>query len=956
MKAVYILLLLSFTLTSNAAIFTVTTTADAGAGSLRQAIVDLNATVLAAPHEIRFAIGAANSLQTITLTAALNDIAKSDVTLDGRTQGAGCGPYITINFGGLFKGFRSSTGMNNITIQGLCLQNGDRAILLQGGSGHIIRGCYIGLNSAGNAPHTYTGSGILDAIALQGCSNTTIGGINPCDRNYVGAFRHGIVLEGTGSNHTLYNNVVGLCADGSTLAGNAQDGIRVDDSNTNVTIGGAGSVQKNISSGNGYNGININTVNNTGCSVIGNTIGLDETGLLERSNGRSATAGIYAGIVTNASLMVQNNVIAGNGLTYPNYVFGVYFAAGNNHLLLNNIIGLDVTGIANASNFGSYDDGVRYVGVSNGHVISGNVICNAGNGQANVAVAPNAGRGIAFMDDVTNVVVYNNKIGVDITGNTRKGNYEHGLFFNDDATNVTIGGSVANRNIFGDNGYRAGATANLRHGIGAVVGGKILSGFTISHNYVGVGADGITNVGNSNFGIGIRGLVSSLIEQNICWYNRVGIFLATSGTSALNGNTIQSNNISYNNDATSNCAGIVFQQGCNYNKILNNTIQYNKQGIWIRAQTPPATGGNNDNNLIRGNEISYNTGTTVGTPYSSYEASGNGVVISGESDRNYIGGTHSSHDNFIHHNGSTGILVYGSTVVAENSTENKIRRNSIYCNGGDGIDLFNDGNNSKAHPGAYIDPLITTPILQATTGGNLASDTVEIFYDDACGDCEGKTYLGYATVSAAGQWTFSPIPATNNLTARGTANTNAVYANTSEFSSCVGIPLPIRLLYFTYTLQGDQVELNWRYDSEEGLYTTELYSSEDGINWEKVTELNSQRSLQYSTIDPEALSGQRYYRLIYLTEEGTFNGPVISVNAHKNQIQVFQLSPDGPVELYIHQPEQNDLVTVLNTEGKIIFQGKITSGHTTFGYEWAAGMYTLLVSGKKSTTLKFIKY
>ncbi|MBX9852097.1 MAG: T9SS type A sorting domain-containing protein [Cytophagaceae bacterium] len=954
--------------TLSAQIFTVTSTGDAGAGTLRQAILNLNAFAGAGPYEIRFAIGAAGSAQTITVTGtAFADINKSNVLIDGRSQGtAVCNPLITINFGGTFRGFRTIAGMNNISFVGLVMQNVDRAITFQGGTGHSVKGCYFGLTSNGSAAATVT-AGVLDAITFDGSSNCVIGGTNICDRNLICGWRHGIYMINTGSNYAIYNNFIGLAKDGSTIVANQQDGIRADNNITNITIGGNGSFERNIISGNGFNGINMNATGNTGCIITNNYIGLDSTGMIAKSNGSSATSGTYAGIVVNGTgTIVQNNVVAGDGFTFNNYVYAIHFAAGNNHQLLNDIVGLNRTGIANATNFGSFDDGVRFTGVSSGHTVTGNIVCNSGNGQANTGAgaAPNAGRGIVFMGNITSVTITANKLGVDITGNTAKGNYEHGLFFNSNATNVTVGGAtIAERNYIGGNGYRNGSTANLRHGIGAVAAG-VLTNVTITNNFIGLGADGVTDVGNSNFGMGLQGMVSCTISNNYSCYNRVGLFMAGCGSTLANGNTIINNTFSYNNDPTANCAGIVLQQNSDFNKILNNVITYNKQGIWLRAQTPPTTQGDNDNNTIRGNTIAYNTGTG-GAPYTAQEASGNGIVISGLCNRNYIGGPFAADDNIIHSNGGAGIYI-----VDVGSTENKIRRNSIYCNGGKGIDLNATANGNKMDPGPYIDPTLTPPNLIATTGGNTATDTVEVFWDNACGDCEGKTYLGLAVVTGAGQWNYSvppnaPLPATTNLTVRGTANTNSLYANTSEFSSCTGLFSPVNLSFFKAYEVGADVKLVWVTQSEENNSHFIIQRSKDKEQWEEIATVQgagtTTEKTDYIYVDHNPGAGIFYYRLVQVDFDGTKSNSQIESVSFSETLKFLiypnpfsenvKIVPAGMIEGEIQ-------AEIFDVTGKLIFSNSYAgnSEEIVLGNDLSEGMYLLKIKFENQVqVVKLIK-
>ncbi|MFN3402471.1 MAG: T9SS type A sorting domain-containing protein [Cytophagaceae bacterium] len=866
-----LLLFITIPVLAQLTIFNVTNTNSTGAGSLRQAISDVNGSANSGPFEIRFSIGVSGSSQTINiLSTNLPDISRNNTTVKGLTQGASvCNPIITINFNGLARGFRTAAGINNITIEGLVIQNCSRAIHFQQGSGHIVKSCFIGTSSNGNATGPWSlSSTLLDGITLDGSENCIIGGSNSCDRNVITGYRYGIYMLGTGNANEVKNCYVGIGADGSTILSNNVDGIRVDNANTNVVIGGSGAFERNVISGNLQHGININNSAATGAVILNNYIGFDATGLLERSNGTTATSGSWCGININAgSARVEGNVIGGNGALYTMYKYGVHFASGSNHQLINNIIGLDKTGLAKADNFGSNNDGVRFTGSSTGHSVIGNTICNAGNGLPPTATAPQEGRGIAFMGSVSNTVIQSNKLGVDITGNTPKGNYEHGLFFNSTGSDVQIGGTDAERNYVGGNGYRNGSTAQLRHGIG---GNKpsIKTGFNIINNYIGIGADGVTNVGNANFGLSFEQLNASVIRENICHYNKVGLFFATCGGTAgvsSSGNLVTNNDFSYNNDpsASSYCAGIVLQEGSNNNKIINNTINYNKQGIWIRAQDPafPATGDNNYN-IIRGNTISYNTGTAGGTTFTAPEASGNGIVISTNSDRNYIGGPLSSHDNFIHHNSGNGIVIFEGA-----STENKIRRNSIYCNGLKGVELFNAGNNNKPHPGAFLNPASTNPQLMATSGGNLSSDTVEVFYDPDCA-CQGKIFLGLATVNAAGNWVFNgPIPTVNSnqLTVRGTANTNPDYGNSSEFS-CNQI-LPVQLIKFQASKEsGNTAMLTWITAGEKNNSHFIVQKSSNGDDWFEIANVKgagtSIMQSQYNFYDKSDNIGVVFYRLI----------------------------------------------------------------------------------------------
>ena len=115
----------------SAATFTVTTTADAGAGSLRQAILDANANPGA--DLIRFNVGLVGGVRTIAPLSALPTITDA-VTIDGTSpsftavtelRGDGAGPGVT----GL------TVTAPDCTIEGLIINRFGGRILARGSEG-----------------------------------------------------------------------------------------------------------------------------------------------------------------------------------------------------------------------------------------------------------------------------------------------------------------------------------------------------------------------------------------------------------------------------------------------------------------------------------------------------------------------------------------------------------------------------------------------------------------------------------------------------------------------------------------------------------------------------------------------------------------------------------------------------------------------------------------------------
>lgn len=101
-----------------------------------------------------------------------------------------------------------------------------------------------------------------------------------------------------------------------------------------------------------------------------------------------------------------------------------------------------------------------------------------------------------------------------------------------------------------------------------------------------------------------------------------------------------------------------------------------------------------------------------------------------------------------------------------------ISRNSYFCNG---IGISPDWQTYN-HPAPYAN--ITLLTAGQVGGTALPGSTVELFYDDECPGCEGKTYIGTTTADNNGNWSYS-LTATGAIVATATDT----YGATSQFST-----------------------------------------------------------------------------------------------------------------------------------------------------------------------------
>ncbi len=268
-------------------------------------------------------------------------------------------------------------------------------------------------------------------------------------------------------------------------------------------------------------------------------------------------------------------------------------------------------------------------------------------------------------------------------------------------------------------------------------------------------------------------------------------------TAAATGNQVVGNYLGVNAAGTS---AIANQDGVRLDACSGNTIGGTTAGAgnlisgntWgVRFVSASST------NVVRGNAIGLSAGGA---------ALANNVGLSFTSgSNNTIGGTAVGAANTIAFNTTKGIE------VLDGSSGNLLSANSTYSNGTLGIDLSttgvtpNNGSKNAALGNAEMDfPFFATATL---TGSSLtvsgyvgsaagqsafASARVEIFKsdDDASGYGEGRTYLGFITADASGNFatslSVSGLSVGEKITATATDGSN----NTSEFSANIIVTQP----------------------------------------------------------------------------------------------------------------------------------------------------------------------
>ncbi|HEY1377553.1 MAG TPA: FG-GAP-like repeat-containing protein [Gemmataceae bacterium] len=333
------------------AVFTVTSAADSGPGSLRQAILDANARPGA--DTIRFQI--ASGTQTITPATALPTVT-DPVVLDATTQPGYAGKPLIVLDGSAAPVGASGLVLSNhtgSTIRGFEIINFSKdftgtfvnaaGINIQGGGGHTIQGNYIGTDGTAADPNGYAG------ILVNTSAGNLIGGTTAAARNVIaGNRRAGVYIanplstgnkvqgnyvgtDATGT-HALPNGMPTLSIGGVVIAGFGPSGAVPVGHNT---IGGTAPGAGNLIA---FERFAVQIVGSSGNPVEGNSLHDNGTGILLDSTFRANDAGdadgggdnrqnqpVITGTtgVTDASKKVVNTSIAGTLDSAPNTQFRI---------------------------------------------------------------------------------------------------------------------------------------------------------------------------------------------------------------------------------------------------------------------------------------------------------------------------------------------------------------------------------------------------------------------------------------------------------------------------------------------------------------------------------------------------------------------------------------------------------------------------------------------------------
>ncbi|MBI4751827.1 MAG: VCBS repeat-containing protein [Acidobacteria bacterium] len=252
-------------------------------------------------------------------------------------------------------------------------------INVNGGSGHLIQGNYVGLNAAGTAT---IDAGFETGIFLLGATTTNgfVGGTAAGAGNVVGVRGIGVYVADFSSNMTVQQNLVGLNATGTASLAATATGMQVEDS-ASALVGGTTAAARNVVGGTGLGVTVVDT--STSALIQGNYFGTNSAGTTAIANSvgvsitRNTTGHTIGGTAAGAQNVISSSGFEGIQITQTN----------GPHTVQGNLIGRNAANTAPLGNGTGIGIGVPAFPANN------TLVGGTGAGEGNI-IAHSAGVGI----------------------------------------------------------------------------------------------------------------------------------------------------------------------------------------------------------------------------------------------------------------------------------------------------------------------------------------------------------------------------------------------------------------------------------------------------------------------------------------------------------------------------------------------------------------------------------
>ena len=374
--------------------------------------------------------------------------------------------------------------------------NRGAGIQIYQGSGNTVRGNLIGTDASGSAAF-----GNADGVGVSGGSNNLIGGTRPGQRNLISGNVNGVLLVLKSTGTVVEGNTVGLASDGRTPLPN-RIGVLVQTPGNRIAA--------NVISANTLHGVVV-AAPAAGNTIVGNFIGTDATGAMDRGNGGEGVRLVDSpNNIVGSTKPGERNVVSGN----TGEGIGVFGDGARANRIQGNYVGLGASG---ATDIGNGASGI-YLRRAAANVIEDNIV-SGNDGFAGIAVCGDlecGGENVGTPGKAAANVVRRNRLGLDAAGTGRVANAGYGISI-DGAPNTAVGG-------IGQGNYIAGS------GRAAVVVFKpTATGTTVQGNVIGFDAVGQKPVPN---GAGVH-ILSGASDTLVGGGDAEGNVIAHSATTGI---------------------------------------------------------------------------------------------------------------------------------------------------------------------------------------------------------------------------------------------------------------------------------------------------------------------------------------------------------------------------------------------------------------------------------------
>ena len=520
--------------------------------------------------------------------------------------------------------------------------------ILGGSDSNVIAGNQIGTNDAFASLGNTTGGVVITASTLNSVQGNLIGkngdsGITIIrgSANIIGGSTSGLgnlVQNNRANGISLLLGTSGNSIQGNTVESNARAGISLNSATSNIIN------SRNIITQNATSGILVSLASNKN-TITDNLIGTNEfstTGLGNLGAGITilGSSSNTIGTVGSGNVITGN---AGDGLLVTN-------STSTTTATANRLTGNTVT-----SNHGN---GISVVG-SSFTILSSNVVGGLEAGEGNGGSGVCLGKNSAQSTLLSNSVIGNARHGIELLQSSK----------NAIGSSKILEGNIAAKNAFDGISISTGSTGN-----------------SILGNYLGVLADGITELGNTGDGIEINRSIGNKIQSNIIVANAGrGVVVESAVASSLAlGNVVSSNTLRGNNVGISIFGSSGTTIGGSTTATANTISANFSTGIQVDGKSTNTLVSRNlvTKNVGNGVDIKDSRSTTV-TSNTISTNSGVGIQLLSASGTSLIDGN-TLLLNTVDSNELSGIVLTSSSF---NTIGSVSKGNTITSNGSDGITI-----------------------------------------------------------------------------------------------------------------------------------------------------------------------------------------------------------------------------------------------------------------------------